>query len=121
MMQDLGSLAGRGPWPLGGLALSLLWGLSFACNVRGAGPERSSGFERDVWPILATHCVSCHGADSPKAGLDLRTVSGMLRGGESGPAVDPSEPEASPLLERIAQGEMPPGKARKLSPREVAV
>src|SRR4051812_44656614 len=101
MMRHPGSLAGRGPRPWGGLALSLLWGLSFACNVRGAGPERPPGFERDIWPILATHCVSCHGADSPKAGLDLQTIAGMLRGGESGPAVDPSEPEDSLLLERI--------------------
>jgi hypothetical protein len=44
----------------------------------------------------------------------------MLRGGKSGPALDTSEPEASLLLDRIAQGEMPPGKARKLSAGEVA-
>ncbi len=80
-------------------------------------PARSESiqYERDVRPIIAANCVGCHGADKPKGGLDLRSVASMLRGGKSGPALEPSDPEDSLLLERIAQGEMPPGKARKLS------
>jgi len=34
-------------------------------------------FERDVQPILATHCFNCHGRETQEAGLDLRTVSAM--------------------------------------------
>jgi len=44
----------------------------------------------------------------------------MLRGGKSGPALDQTDPGSSLLLERIKSGEMPPGKARKLSAREIA-
>src|SRR5205085_162841 len=76
---------------------------------------------RDIWPIVAANCVSCHGADQLKGGLDLRSVATMLRGGKSGPALDTSDPEASLLLERIARGEMPPGQARKLSVSEVSL
>jgi hypothetical protein len=99
----------------------LLWlGLLGTPASWGAGPERPLTFERDIWPIVAANCVSCHGADQPKGGLDLRSVATMLRGGKSGPALDTTEPEASLLLERISQCEMPPGKARKLSAGEVA-
>src|SRR5438132_131060 len=44
-------------------------------------------FERDVLPILSAHCLRCHGTDTRKAGLDLRTPSAMLRGGADGPAI----------------------------------
>ena len=109
------------PWRSG---IASLWlGLLLACVARGgdADPKRPPLFERDVWPIIADHCVSCHGADAPKAGLDLRTVSRMHKGGESGPALDRADHESSLLLERIARHEMPPGKARKLSETEVSV
>src|SRR6516165_7270508 len=97
-----------------------LWlGFLGAPAAWGASPEQPLTFERDIWPIVAANCVSCHGADPLKGGLDLRSVATMRRGGKSGPALDPSDPEASLLLERVAQGEMPPGKARKLSASEV--
>src|SRR5260370_36780794 len=76
----------------------------------GAEPERPITFERDIWPMLVANCAACHGGEAPKGGLDLRTVSGMFRGGESGPALELSDPESSLLLERAAKGEMPPGK-----------
>jgi mono/diheme cytochrome c family protein len=83
--------------------------------------DQTLRFERDIWPIVAAKCAGCHGADRPKAGLDLRSVSRMLRGGKSGPAIDKADPRSSLLLARINSGEMPPGKARKLSPREIAL
>src|SRR6516165_8884819 len=45
----------------------------------------------------------------------------MRRGGKSSPALEKSDPEGSLLLQRIAQGEMPPGQARKLPARGPAV
>ncbi len=100
----------------------LLLGMSFLCPPGAWGADRSQPliFERDIWPMVAANCAGCHGADRPKGDLDLRSVSRMLRGGKSGPALDRADPESSLLLERITQGEMPPGKARKLSPRELS-
>jgi hypothetical protein len=95
--------------------------LFFASLAAGAEAPRPLEFERDVWPILAVHCTHCHGADKPKADLDLRSVAAMLRGGESGPALVRSDPDASLLVQKIVDGEMPPPKERKLSPDETAV
>ena len=89
-------------------------------TARGTDPVRPLSFERDIWPIFAANCISCHGAEKPKAGLDLRTVSRMTRGGKGGPAFDLADPDSSLLVEKTAQGEMPPGKARKLSIDEVS-
>ncbi len=109
------------PWRNG--VASLWLGLLLACETWGADvdPKQPPLFERDFWPILAANCVGCHGAEAPKGWLDLRTVSRMFRGGESGPALDQSDPESSLVLERITRHEMPPDKARKLSDEEVSV
>ena len=68
-------------------------------------------FERRVRPVLAAHCISCHGARQQKGGLRLDSRAALLRGGERGAAVRPGHPEESLLLQAVAyQGElqMPP-------------
>lgn len=67
-------------------------------------------FEEKVRPVLATRCLSCHGDAKQKAGLRLDSLVGMLRGGESGAAIVPGEPDASNLVLAIRHDgwEMPP-------------
>ncbi|MFQ5730701.1 MAG: PSD1 and planctomycete cytochrome C domain-containing protein [Planctomycetaceae bacterium] len=78
-------------------------------------------FERDVRPILKTHCFQCHGeAGKKEGGLDLRLRRWIVKGGESGPAVVPGKAGASRLVRRISAGEMPPGK-EKLNKADVAL
>lgn len=69
-------------------------------------------FESHVLPILERHCVVCHGGTSPQAGLDLGSPEGILRGGDSGPAIVAGTPQRSLLVARIASGAMPPGDDR---------
>jgi hypothetical protein len=94
-----------------------LFGLVLAALL--AGPSSHLEFNRDVRPILADHCASCHGPDvaQRKAGLRLDTRKAALLGGESGPAIVPGKPEESEALIRILSDDpdeqMPPPKSRK--------
>lgn len=77
-------------------------------------------FEQDVHSILATHCHHCHGEDLQESALDLRTVTAMLRGGESGPAIVRGDPRQSYLLQLLQRGDMPPDGEDSLSVEEVS-
>jgi hypothetical protein len=105
-----------------GLALALLV-VSVAAAPPVRTPSQPAGtpqFEKDVLPILTARCLKCHGTEKPKAGLDLRTRAGMLKGGETGPALVPGSAAKSLLFEMIKKGEMPP-KPGKLTAGEVAL
>ena len=69
-------------------------------------------FERRVRPVLVKHCFECHSGKQkkPKGGLRLDFRDGLLRGGDSGPAIVPGKPEKSLLIEAIRYQsiEMPP-------------
>ena len=77
-------------------------------------------FAENVQPILEANCLVCHGADAPQQGLDLRTAPAILRGGNSGPAIEIGSSTKSLLVERIVAGTMPPGDA-KLAESEIEV
>lgn len=79
---------------------------------RANDPEPPRSFEKDIRPIFREFCFDCHGAtESPEGSLDLRLVRFLQKGGDSGPAIDPGEPDSSYLLDRVKSGEMPPGEA----------
>lgn len=92
----------------------------------GSAPGKTSvdsslHFETHVRPILKAHCWQCHGEEEkPEGGLDLRLVRLMSKGGESGPAISPGQPDASLVWKRVAADEMPPGK-KKLSSHERSI
>jgi len=52
--------------------------------------------------VLDTYCVSCHGEEKQKGGLRLDSREAILAGGDSGRAVVPGDPDASPLLRRVS-------------------
>ncbi len=90
----------------------------------GAGkpdPAEEEFFEAKVRPVLAEHCLECHGAEKSKAGLRLDGRASMLKGGDGGPAVVPGKPERSALVEAIrydSEVQMPP--KGKLKDAEIA-
>jgi mono/diheme cytochrome c family protein len=69
-----------------------------------ADPPRpaAADFDRDVKPLLAAHCLKCHGPDKQKGGLRLDRRADALKGGDSGPAIDPGKPADSLLLTLVA-------------------
>jgi hypothetical protein len=70
--------------------------------------------------VLAGTCQKCHSAATHKGGLRLDSRDAAIKGGDSGAAVVPGNPDASPMIEAINYRglEMPP--TGKLPPREIA-
>lgn len=85
---------------------------SFAVTARGG--EVVLTFEKDVRPILKTHCTHCHGEEEkPKGKLDLRLRRFMDK------VVVTGDPAKSKLVEMIRSGEMPE-KGKPLAAAEMA-
>jgi len=75
-------------------------------------------YKTKVLPVLETNCFECHRNDPEDlgGGFSLRSLKSVARGGESGPAVDASNPKNSLLVKVINYDvyEMPPdGKLKK--------
>jgi hypothetical protein len=78
-------------------------------------------FARDIQPILAEHCLLCHGPDDSKGGLTLTSFELATRVLKSGArAIVPGQPEKSSLLERLHTSDpdeqMPPPEQRAKKP-----
>ncbi|MEM7478184.1 MAG: PSD1 and planctomycete cytochrome C domain-containing protein [Planctomycetota bacterium] len=86
-------------------------------------PEQVEYFEEHIRPLLIKHCYDCHSTDAPelKGGLYVDSREGMLKGGDSGPALDLQDPQHSLLLESVRWDtlEMPP--EGKLADAEIRV
>ena len=71
-------------------------------------------FNRDIRPILANHCIACHGPDAQKRAGDLRLD---LRDEAIAKAIAPNHPESSLLVARIESTDpsnrMPPDESAK--------
>src|SRR5205823_8253160 len=96
----------------GAVTLIRRW-IDAGAGVSSAGsklPASESLTENDVLPIFQMRCVLCHGKRRQEGGLDLRTQAARLKGGKSGPALMPGNPDESLLMKRILAGEMPPPK-----------
>ena len=93
-------------------------------SARGAEPDAAGieFFEASIRPLLVAQCYECHAADESNGGLRLDCREFVLKGGDTGPALHPGEPDKSLLIEAVryknADLQMPPKNA--LSPAEVA-
>ena len=80
-------------------------------------------YDKDVKPILAQNCYSCHGLMAQQAGLRLDQRQPALRGGDYGPVIVPGKSAESKLIKRLVDGDgglqMPPSGA--LSPEEIGI
>ena len=98
-----------------------------------AAPANASAddefFEKKIRPLLADHCLKCHGtppanggSKSLGGGFKVTSRAKLLKGGESGPALVPGEPDKSLLVKAVEYTEeglkMPP--KGKLSDQQIA-
>lgn len=112
-MKQLGTFLAR--------ALALLLQSSL---VPAATQEQTEFFEKKIRPVLVEKCYLCHSGKNatPLGGLRLDTPEGLRKGGDSGPALVPGDPDKSLLIQAISYRslalKMPPGG--KLSDEEIA-
>jgi hypothetical protein len=93
------------------IAILLVTGSTWAADP-AIERQRLDFFETKIRPVLAKHCYECHAADSKKlsGGLLVDSRQGLLKGGDSGPAVVPSDLKESLLISALKHNdfEMPP-------------
>ena len=84
--------------------------------------EEAAFFETRVRPLLAEHCLQCHGEKEAKGGLRLDTAAGLRAGGKDGPVVVPGKPEESLLIRAVRHewNTAMPKDAPKLPPGDIA-
>src|SRR5688572_29252656 len=64
--------------------------------------NRAVDFQRDVQPIFAKSCVSCHGPIKQRGGLRLDDGTEALKGSNSGAVIKPGDAAHSRLLHLVA-------------------
>jgi len=113
-----------------GVLVAVLMGSIGGGNLPGAEEERRTEdgdeagrefFEKEIRPLLVTHCLECHGEEKQEGGLRLTTRKEVLAGGDAGEAVVPMKPGESLLMQAVEYLEDPkmPPKG-KLSDGEIA-
>lgn len=109
------------------LGLGLIFGVCQpqASSVSVEQAEKIFAFE--VYPMLEAKCFACHGEgpEELKGELDLRSLQGMVKGGESGqPALVPGHPDQSPIYLAATREDpdflMPPKDNDKLSESQLS-
>ena len=112
-------LSALGAWP---------WVIGYAAPAAPApAPEPIAFFENRIRPVLIESCYRCHSAESGRSrgGLSLDTRDALLKGGGSGPALVPGDPDASLLIKAVRftdkELQMPPESAGgQLPPEQIA-
>lgn len=87
-----------------GLTLLALFGTYWLhAPLRAEDPDGIAFFEKTIRPLFVENCLRCHGSNPEKikGGLRLDRRAGWLKGGDSGPAIVPKDPEKSPLIHAV--------------------
>jgi hypothetical protein len=125
-------LVRRRPWLalalfVGGAGLAAPMAAQHDGVAPAAAPPPAIDYARDVRPILAPHCYTCHGPDEQKRKADLRLdrrdAAFAVRDG--GAAFVAGDPDGSLALQRILSSDPdehmpPPDAGEALKPAEVA-
>ena len=87
-----------------------------------APADASNYFESKVQPILQKNCYGCHG-QAATSGLRVDSYEALMKGGNSGPAISPGNPDKSLMIIAVRQtdADLKMPKGGKLQAEEVAV
>ncbi|HEX7632551.1 MAG TPA: DUF1549 domain-containing protein, partial [Lacunisphaera sp.] len=109
------------------ISLFLLTAARAAENPAALSAADLQFFETKIRPVLTDQCYKCHShqADRVKGGLMLDSRDALLKGGNTGPAVVPGNPDDSVLIQALRYTDedlkMPPEEhGGKLSDQQIA-
>jgi hypothetical protein len=97
--------------------------LPFSERAAADPPGDVEFFEKKIRPLLVDNCYKCHSSVQKKKGnLLLDSRAGMLKGGDTGPALVPGNVEASLLIKAIRSDDpdMKMPRGGKLSEQQIA-
>ena len=77
-------------------------------------------FATDVFPIIQSRCINCHGGDRTEEGLVMLTYADLMAGSDNGPVITPGDAVNSLLAELVSTQKMPK-RGPKLTPPQVQV
>jgi mono/diheme cytochrome c family protein len=118
----------RAPIRAASFSASLLFSALLILPARAAVAADDAGvafFENRIRPLLVEQCYDCHSATAKKVkgGLLLDSQPGWSKGGDSGPAIVPGDPEKSLLIKAVRyldkDLQMPP-KNQQLTAAQIA-
>ncbi|WP_166831324.1 WD40 domain-containing protein [Thalassoroseus pseudoceratinae] len=100
------------------IVVNLMTTIAFAADDKKdakAGPIKPAAvnlgrpvdYERDVYPMLESNCIACHNVAIDEGKLNLEEVELMIKGGKSGAALVPKEPDKSLVYKLAARGQKP--------------
>jgi hypothetical protein len=108
------------------LTVGLCCCLATIASAAEPAPADAEFFEQHIRPLLENRCFKCHSADAKnvESGLQLDSRPDWQRGGDSGPAIVPGNPDESLLIRALSYSDdepiqMPP--EGKLPDREIAL
>jgi mono/diheme cytochrome c family protein len=103
--------------------IAFTWSLAVSATLALSADEAAVSFGRDVQPLLARHCFSCHGPTVHEAGLRLDEPTAALAELDSGEhAIVPGQVDQSELITRVSaadESERMPPKGKPLSAQEI--
>src|SRR4051794_36209278 len=112
---------------LGPALLLVLFGAPVAAADDAKLPPpaaRKADYAKDIQPIFAGACYSCHGEKKQQSSFRLDRKADALKGGEGGKAIVPGKSAESPLVRYVAgldpDIQMPP-KGERLTAEQVGL
>lgn len=91
--------------------------------LAGIAAPSSVDYNRDIRPIFAEHCYSCHGPEKQKGGLRLDVKAAALLGGDEGKVIHPGKSAESLLIQMVAglkADKIMPPKGERLTQQQIA-
>jgi len=70
-------------------------------QVMEATGKETVSFAKDIAPVLAANCATCHGTMRPRDNFSVINFSALLKGGDSGAPIVPGKPDDSLIIKKL--------------------